>query len=334
MQTTAFLGTAHIHTPNFIQRLNAREDVRVKAVYDHNAQRGEKDAAALSSTYVVDTDAILNDAEITSVVVCSETVHHRDLVVRAANAGKHVFVEKPLAASAEDAAAIHDAVQKAGVVFQTGFFMRSQPAMQFLKREIAAGNLGKITRMRFTNCHQGALGGWFDTDWHWIVEKELAGGGGFADLGAHALDIVLWTLQGASGGPCGEVQRVAGFIGAQHGRYENIDEYGCGLIQFSSGAIAEIEASWVDPKLHAPVEVNGTQGQMQILGDKILYYSEKVEGADGGEWKGELPVAAPHAFELFWDKLEGKELPVGLVTVDEAAEESRVMAEMYRAAQS
>jgi predicted dehydrogenase len=332
MQTTAFLGVAHIHTPNFIRILNERDDVQIKAVYDHNAERGEKDAAALQSTYVPDADAIFNDPEISSVVICSETVHHRELATRAAAAGKHLFIEKPLAAGIEDTAAIRDAVEKADVVFQTGFFMRSQPKIQFLKREVAAGNLGKITRMRFTNCHQGALGGWFDTDWRWIAEKELAGGGGFADLGAHALDIILWTLRGASGGPCGEVERVAGFIGAQLGRYPDIDEYGCGLLQFSSGAIAEVEASWVDAKLRAPIEVNGTQGQLQIAGDSIFYYSENVEGADGDEWTGALPEAAPHAFDLFWDRLEGKSYAVDLVSIEEAAAESRVMAEMYRAA--
>src|SRR5690606_9995152 len=133
----------------------------------------------------------------------------------------------------------------------------------------------KITRMRFTNCHNGVFRGLFDDEWSWITDKKLAGGGGFADLGAHALDIVLWTLRG----PCGEVERVAGFVGAQVNRYENIDEYGCGLIQFSSGAIAEVEASWVDAKLRSPIEVHGTQGQIQIADNKIFYYSENVEGA-------------------------------------------------------
>lgn len=332
MQTTAFLGVAHIHAPNFIRLVNEYDDVQVKAVYEHEAERGQKSAAELGCTFVTDIDAILNDAEITSVVICSETVHHRELATRAAAAGKHMFIEKPLAASVEDTIAIRKAVEDAGVVFQTGFFMRGQAANRFLKQEVVAGHLGKITRMRFTTCHAGALNGWFDTEWRWITEKEQAGGGGFADLGAHALDIVLWTLRSASGGPCGEVERVTGFVGAQLGRYENIDEYGCGLIQFSSGAIAEVEASWVDAKLRTPVEVHGTQGQIQIVNDKILYYSENVEGADGGEWTGDLPAAAPHAFRLFWDKLEGTDVAPGLVGIEEAAEESRVMAEMYRAA--
>src|SRR5262249_4944984 len=144
-------------------------------------------------------DEILTDGEIGSVVVCSETNRHLELVERAAAAGKHLFVEKPLAAEVDEARRMREAVDRAGVVFQTGFFMRSSPAMQFLKQEAVAGHLGTITRMRHSNCHEGSLGGWFDTEWRWIADVLEAGGGGFADLGAHALDIVLWVLRPVCG---------------------------------------------------------------------------------------------------------------------------------------
>ena len=184
MQTTAFLGVAHIHTPNFIKRLQARDDVQVKAVFDRDTARAQKTAEDFGAA-VQSVDEILADAEITSVIICSETVYHRELVLKAARAGKHLFVEKPLGTSREDADAMEAAIKQAGVVFQTGFFRRSDPTWQFIKREISAGHLGKITRMRDTNCHQGALAGWFDDQWHWIVEKDLAGGGGVAPQGAH-----------------------------------------------------------------------------------------------------------------------------------------------------
>ncbi|HEX8550600.1 MAG TPA: Gfo/Idh/MocA family oxidoreductase [Abditibacteriaceae bacterium] len=332
MQVTAFLGVAHIHTPNFVNRLRERTvDVTVKAVYDHDAARAAKTAGQLN-TSVASVEEILADAEITSVIICSETVHHRDLVEKAAAAGKHIFVEKPLGTSREDADAMEAAIQKAGVVFQTGFFRRSDPVWQFIKQEISAGHLGKITRMRDTNCHQGALGGWFDTDWRWITVKEEAGGGGFADLGAHSLDVVLWCLSEVAGGPCGNVKTAVGAVGAQLGRYPNIDEYGAGIITFESGTIAVVEASWVDEKLQSGVEVNGLEGQIHVKDNKVFYYSKHVEGADGGQYQGELPAAAPHAFELFFDKLEGKELAVALVSVEEAAQESRVMADFYASA--
>lgn len=325
MITTAFLGVAHIHTPGFIKRLNEREGIRVKAVYDQEAERGEKRAVETNSTYTADLDTILNDSEIGSVVICSETNRHLELIERAAAAGKHIFAEKPLAVSGDEAKRMQQAIESAGVVFQTGFFMRSSPQAQFLKQEVAAGHLGTITRMRHSNCHEGSLGGWFDTEWRWIADKAQAGGGGFADLGAHSLDIILWTLRGV----CGQVKHVSASLGHATERYGDIDEYGAGLITFDSGAIAILEASWVDPKLRSPIEVFGTEGQIQVINGKVHYFSKHVEGADGGEWT-DLPPALPHAFELFWDKLEGKDVP--LISVEEAAEESRVMAEMYKAA--
>ncbi len=331
MLTTAFLGVAHIHTPNFINRLNERETVQVKAVYDHDAEHGELRASELGAHYTPELDTILNDPEIGSVVICSETNRHLELVEKAAAAGKHIFCEKPLAISGDEAMQMRDAIERADVVFQMGYFMRSWPTVQFIKREVAAGHLGTITRMRFVNGHSGSLGGWFDSEWRWITDKEQAGGGGFADLGAHALDIILWTLRGACGGPCGEVESVAASLGSATKRYGDIDEYGTGLIRFESGATAVVEASWVDPKLSSPIEVFGTQGQIQVMGKKVRYYSEHVEGADGSE-QADLPKEAPHAFDLFWDKLEGKETGVPLVSAEEAAEESRVMDEMYRAA--
>lgn len=144
--TTAFLGVAHIHTPGFINTLNKRaDDVRVKFVYDHDAARGQRRAGELAgSQFVADPQQILDDAEVGSVVVCAETNRHRSLVIPAAQAGKHIFCEKPLGLGAEDSRAMADAIKAAGVTYQTGFFQRSNPVTQFIRREVQAGNLGKI----------------------------------------------------------------------------------------------------------------------------------------------------------------------------------------------
>lgn len=325
MQTTAFLGVAHIHTPGFIKTINSRSDVKCKWVYDHDDERAARRATELEA-HTTDLQTILDDPEVTSVVICSETRHHLDLVTKAAAAGKHLFVEKPLSATGDEADAMADAIKKAGVVFQTGFFQRSAPHNQFIKREIEAGHLGTITRMRYTNCHSGALGGWFDTEWRWTADKAEAGGGGYADLGAHALDIILWCLTK----PCGAVVKTAATLGSATKRYGDIDEWGAGLLTFESGAVAIMEASWVDPKLHSPVEVQGTEGQIRVQDGKVFYYSKHVEGAEGGEWT-DLPAQLPHAFTLFWDVLAGGNVP--LVTVEEAAAESRVMDQLYQAAE-
>ena len=324
MQTTAFLGLAHIHTPGFINTINKRDDVKCKYVQDDDAQRAQKRAGELDAQ-VADIETILADAQVTSVVICSETRGHTALVERAAAAGKHIFAEKPLATTETDAARMAKAIEDAGVVFQTGFFMRGWPSNIFIKQEIEAGHLGTVTRMSYTNCHEGALGGWFDSEWRWIADKNEAGGGGFADLGAHALDIILWCL----GPTCGPVVKTAATLGNATQRYgdlSQIDEWGVGLVTFESGAVGIVQAGWVDPQGGAPVEVHGTKGHIIVRDDEVLYFSQEVEGAGGGPWT-DLPAPCANGFGAFWDKLEGADVP--LVSPAQAAQESAVMAQLY-----
>jgi predicted dehydrogenase len=328
---TGFLGVAHIHTPGFIKTLNARAgEVRVKAVTDHNTERGRQRAGELpGSAFVADPQTILDDPEITSVVICAETNRHHDLVVAAAQAGKNIFCEKPLGLGAEDSRIMAEAIQSAGVTFQTGFFQRGSPVSRFIKREVAAGHLGKITRARYSNCHQAALAGWFDTEWRWLADARLAGGGAMLDLGAHPLDLIIDTYLGTEG----EVTQVSGALGNRGGRYGGeIDEYGAALLTFASGAVAEFEASWVDPSLHSPTEVFGTEGQIQVKDGAVYYYSQHIEGADGKTPVTDLPPGAPHAFDLFWNSLLGKEIPIPLIGVEQAALGSTLMERVYQAA--
>ena len=101
----ALVGCAHIHTPGFVKRLQARDDVVVTAVWDHDADRAAKNAADLNAPVVADVADIWADAATAAVIVCSETNLHEELVLPAAAAGKHLFVEKPLGMGAADAAA-------------------------------------------------------------------------------------------------------------------------------------------------------------------------------------------------------------------------------------
>jgi predicted dehydrogenase len=333
---TAFVGVAHIHTPGFIGMLNRRAeagDVAVKYVWDPQEARARQRAGELpGSEYVGDVETILSDPAISAVVICSETSLHKDLVLAAAARGKHIYCEKPIGLGAKDANAMADAIEAAGVTFQTGFASRSSSVHQFIKREVAAGNLGKLTRAHYSNGHNAVLQGWFDTEWHWLAEPKLAGGGALLDLGAHPLDLILNTFSATEGA----VASAHGAVGNRVGRYgTEIDEYGTGLIQFESGFSATVEASWVETGPHSlPTAVLGTEGQIFVKDGGVYYSTSKIEGFDGkSPVPAELlPPAAPHAFELFWDVLLGREISVPLVSVREAALGSAVMERIYNSA--
>ena len=120
MTQFALVGVAHIHTPGFIKRLNNRTDVTVKSVWDHDTARAQKRAQELSAQVVTDLDQIWSDSDLAGVIICSETNRHEPLVLAAAEAKKHMFVEKPLGMGAEDASRMAGAIEQAGVLFQTG----------------------------------------------------------------------------------------------------------------------------------------------------------------------------------------------------------------------
>jgi predicted dehydrogenase len=320
----ALVGGAHIHTPNFIKKLNERTDVAVKYVWDHDAERAQRRAEALKAQVVADVGNIWADNSIQAVIICSETNRHEPLVFAAAAAGKHLFVEKPLGLGARDAYSMADAIEQAGVLFQTGYFMRGNPIHRFLKAQIESGAFGQVTRYRHSNCHAGSLKGWFDTEWRWMADPAQAGCGAFGDLGTHVLDIMLWLM--------GEAAGVTASIAAATGRYGDCDEYGEGLLKFANGAVGTLAAGWVDVAHPIQLIVSGTQGHAYIANGQLYFQSSRVAGADGQQPWTDLPDAWPHAFDLFLDAVAGRSAP--LVTPREAAYRSAVMEALYTAAKT
>jgi predicted dehydrogenase len=333
MKKIGYIGVAHIHTPGFVDRLNKRiQDFEVKAVWDEKPERAKITADKLSSETVSDLSDILGDSEIEAVVICSETNEHERLVELAASAGKHLFVEKPLGMKATDAYRMAQAVEKAGVLFQTGFFMRSQPAHRFIKQQIDSGTLGKITRIRHSNVHSGSLErwfdkgkGWFEDGWLWMTDPAIAGVGAFGDLGAHSLDILMWLM--------GDVKSVTAQVDVALNNY-GCDEFGEGLMRFSNGVVGTLAAGWVDVFNTMPILVAGTDGQVYVNDGQVYFKSKHVAGADSKTpalWTS-LPEPLPHAFDLFLDAVQGHDVP--LVTVREAADRTAVMEAFYQAATS
>lgn len=319
--TLAFVGCAHIHTPDYVKLLNGRKDVKVKWVWDHDATRAAMRARELSATVAARPGDIWSDKEVAGAVICSETNRHYELVLAAAEAGKHMFVEKPLGTNARESWAMAGAIEKAHLIFTTGYFMRTQPPNLFIRAEVEKGNFGQITRIRGSNCHNGSLGGWFDKEWRWMADPKIAGVGGFGDLGTHSLDILMWLL--------GDIGSVTADIKTVTGRYGDCDESGEALIQFANGVTGTLAAGWVDLANPVSLMLSGTEGFAMLLNDEVYYKSNRVDGADGKKPWTELPPASPLPMDMFVDAIKGRKgLP--LVTPREAAARVSVMEAMYK----
>jgi len=328
MKNLAFIGCAHIHTPGFIGAINRRSDsVSVKYVWDHDHERAVKRAAELPGSQVENNlDAILADVTVDAVIVCTETNWHTKVVPQIAAAGKHVFVEKPLGFAGADAAEMAEAIEGAGVLFSTGYFSRGDAKLRFVKEQLEKGAFGKVTRARMSNCHSGALGGWFDGEWRWMADPTIAGCGGFGDLGTHVLDILLWLF--------GPVAQATGQLDNGTARYDGCDETGEGMLRFENGVIATLAAAWDDVADPVRLLVSGTEGHAAIINGQLYFQSKHVPTMDGSQpvRNAELPGPISAGLEAFLDRVTGKSAEVPLVGAREAAYRNKVMEAIYTGA--
>lgn len=325
MAQLALLGSAHIHTPNFAKKLAQAEDIDTRYVWDPDPAIAAARQEVTGGEIVDDPATILADDNVAGVVICSQTDLHEQLVLAAADAGKHMFVEKPLGLTADDAHRMAERIEHAGVIFQTGYFMRGKAEVLGVRKLIGDGTLGRLTRLRLSNCHAGSLRGLFDDEWAWMADPARAGCGGFGDLGTHVLDLLLWLLDSDA------VETCTACIQPITGRYGKTDESGEAMLRMASGAIATIAAGWVDQANPNFLEVSGLDGHARITSEGLSVTCPALD-ADGKQpWKP-LPESWPHAFDIFLAHVRDGSAPHPCVTPHEAALRNTVMDAIYCAA--
>ena len=335
MVNIGLVGCAHIHTPGFVASIKKRQDLRIAKAWDPNPARAQRWGTEAGATAVADVNEIWKDKNISAVIICSETNLHQELVAVGARAKKNLFVEKPLGMGAKDSFAMAKVIEKAGVIFSTGYFQRGRGAHLWLKEQIANDAFGQITRIRGSNCHSGALGNWFaakpenvSEDWRWMADPAVAGVGAFGDLGTHALDIMIWLM--------GEVDSVTAVLSPGTKRYEKdgtfCDETGEGLIKFKNGAIGTLAAAWDDVANPVWLLISGTEGHAAIINDKLYVKCEKLGLTDDKPFE-QAPQESPAGIESWLNAIAG-DATAKLVSVREAAYRPAVMEAMYKGART
>ncbi|HEY3780028.1 MAG TPA: Gfo/Idh/MocA family oxidoreductase [Fimbriimonadaceae bacterium] len=316
MPRLAWAGTGHIHTPAFAKQ-SIEKGFTSAGVWDPDSVRAAKYASELGCTSQ-SVEALAADSKVDGYVICSETVHHLDLVSQLAPTGKPLFIEKPMGFNGAQSGAILELLQKHGNIFQTGYMMRGDAKHLELKKRVDEGFFGSVTRVRASCCHSGALGGWFDTDYRWMADRSQAGVGAFGDLGTHVLDQLMWMF--------GDIVSVTATMSNGTARYEGCEEIGEALLIFKSGVIGTLAAAWDDVADPIRLQVAGTKGHATVGVDLLL------AGTDGKFEKVDVGENVTAGFSAFLEFLEGK--TVELVKPEEAVKRDKVMDAIYRAAES
>lgn len=165
---------------------NDSDQIRFVAGFTRSKSENDQELAAKHGLELADSyDDLLGDGNIDAIVLATPPAGHRDQVVTAAEAGKHVFCEKPFMPTGAEAREAVAAVEKAGVALGLGYNRRFHPSWLDLKSRINAGELGEILHLECTMTFPNAL---TQPVTAWRAQKDEAPCGGLFPLGVHAVD--------------------------------------------------------------------------------------------------------------------------------------------------
>lgn len=259
---------------------------------------------------------VLADPRVAAVSVTAPNALHREIGVAVAEAGRHLWIEKPVGLGAADARAVADAVARAGVCSAVGFNYRNVPAVEAARELIAAGEIGAVTHARIRLFSDYAAHP--DSALTWRYERARGGSGVLGDLASHGVDLARYLLGDIAAltadtavfvpqrpRPAGATAGHTRAEGGAMGRVENEDYVSC-LLRFTSGARGVLEACRVSvgEQNSYGFEVHGTKGAVfwdfrrmgeLRVGKGDLYQDQPVSTVFTGPGHGEYGAFQPGA---------------------------------------
>jgi predicted dehydrogenase len=272
---TKFMGKAHSNGYLKVAKFFdvERQPVMKAICGQHSAETADFAKRFGWESHETDWRKLCQRSDIEVVDVSTPGHLHHAMCVAAAEAGKHVFCEKPLALNLTEAREMLAAVRKAGVVSMVNFNYRCCPALALARQMIAAGEIGEVRHFRATYLQDWLVDPMFPMNWR--MRKETAGTGASGDLNAHLIDMAHYLV-----GEIGEVVgmhktfiaerpaegRSAGLTATagQGTERVTVDDATLFLAKFTGGALGSFEATRMAPgrKNHNRVEVNGSRGTL------------------------------------------------------------------------
>ena len=255
------------------------------------------------ATYYTDWRKILNDDRIQLFDNGGPNNLHAEPCIEAAKVGKHIFCEKPLARSAREAAAMVEAVTKAGIKHMTAFNYRFIPAVRQLKYMLEKEMFGDIYHFRAVYLQEWIADPNFPMVWR--LDKDKAGSGALGDLGAHIIDLARFLI--------GEPRRVSAFTktfiknrpvegGSERGEV-TVDDAFEALVEFENGAVGTMEASRFCPgrKNFNSFEINGSKGSVRFNLERLNEMEVFWKGEAPKETQGFHDVIVSESYHPFWN---------------------------------
>lgn len=259
---------AQAHAKGWAQ-IQMEGKAQVLATCDADRGRAGLVAEKLGADAVYDRWEDVLRSDVQAVDICLPHFLHRDAIVAAAEAGKHVMIEKPLCLSLKEAEDIREAKQKSGITIMCAHNQLFHPAVGHARKAIEEGRIGKVLSARTVDCFHISRTA---EQWGWRAKVATAGGGCLIDTGYHPSYLLLY-LVGAR--PTA--------VAAMNGNYaqpmiEGEDSANV-LVRFEGGAVGNIFTSWAwdVPGSSWQFQVTGEKGQMYGRGSRFFFKPLKSE---------------------------------------------------------
>lgn len=232
----------HPHAPKYAAAIVNHPKVSLGGVtgLGVNSEMAREEAERYGVSYYDDYHELLARDDLAGVYVGTEPTHHLEVVTIAASEGKHILCDKPIALTLEEADEIIRQARGAGVKLMVPFNPRFQLPLMKVKAALEngeAGELVSIFAIKYGKLPTKIPG---PADYSWLIDPAKAGGGGFLDIGIHALDALRW-LTGS------EACRVYAHVDRMLSEELPVDDFGLITIEFTNGVVGALSAGWVNP---------------------------------------------------------------------------------------
>lgn len=276
---------------------------RLEAVSDYAARHG------IARVYT-DANALINDPEVDAVYIATPPDSHHAFALMVAAAGKHCCVEKPMSLNARQSREMHKVFTDAGLHLFVSYYRRSLPRFQQVRQWLEEGRIGEVRHLSWTLTKTPSPADLSGTD-NWRTDPTVAGGGYFADLASHGLDLFQYLL--------GDIVEVAGLSARQAGLYAAEDAVSA-CWRFACGTTGMGCWNFVADRREDRVEMIGSQGRIsfsvfdehpvQLEANETI--SLHIENHQHIQWhhvlgmnahirgEAEHPAVAEHALKTDW----------------------------------
>jgi predicted dehydrogenase len=242
-----YIGKIHLRHCQKLEnaKLIAASDLSKKALKIANG-------AGIKQTYT-NYEQLLKNPDVDAVIIALPTHLHTQCAKQAAEAKKHIFLEKPIARSTTEAKEIISAARKNNIKLMMGYPLRFNPAFCKVKKRIDDGTLGEIEIAHAAYISTGPF--MHRAEAHiplpvpeWWFNKELTGGGALIDLGSHIINLLRWYF--------GEITNVKSHFGYRF-NLDFEDSATC-IAKFEHGTLAVMNVGWFSQSYHLKIDLHGS----------------------------------------------------------------------------